>query len=51
MAKCTKTQAKRLVEDIHKKCNRLMANNYITTKQFVSALGCVESMRKTIDKK
>ena len=49
--KMTKAQARRRVEEIHSKVNALMSCGYITTKQFVDVLGCVERMRNHINKK
>jgi hypothetical protein len=51
MAKLTKAQARRRVEEIHSKVNALMSSSYITTKQFIEALAIVERMRNHIQKK
>lgn len=51
MAKLTKSQARRRVEEIHSKVNALMSNGYITTKQFIEALSIVERMRNHVQKK
>lgn len=51
MAKMTKTQARRRVEEIHSKVNALMSNGYITTKQFIQMLDGIERMRNHIDKR
>ena len=51
MAKLTKTQARRRIEEIHSKVNLLMSNGFITTKQFIEALSIVEKIRNHIDRK
>ena len=50
MAKITKAQARRRVEEIHQKFNVLMSNGYITTKQFVDAMNVVERIRNHVKK-
>lgn len=51
MAKMTKAQAKRRITEIHRKINNLMANEFITTTQFVKALSVIEQIKNYIDKK
>jgi len=50
MAKMTRTQARRRVEEIHQKVNALMSNGYITTQQFIGMLNLVEKMRNKLKK-
>ena len=50
MARLTKTQARRRIEEIHSKVNALMASNYITTKDFLQFLQVIERSRNRLQK-
>jgi hypothetical protein len=50
MPKMTKTQARRKIEEIHGKVNKLMASNYITTKDFLQFLQVIERSRNRLNK-
>jgi len=45
MAKLTKAQARRRIEEIHQKVNALMAGGYLSTNHFVAFLNVIEKSR------